>query len=102
MKIIQRLSEMIDEEINDAEKYIDCAENVRETYPKLSEAFYKLSLSEMEHMKTLYTEVADIIANYRKEHGEPPEGMLAVYNYLHGKSIDHAAEVKTKQAMYKE
>lgn len=102
MRIIQRLCEMIEEEINDAEKYIDCAEKVSDTYPKLAETFYKLSLSEMDHMKSLHTEVTDIIADYRKTNGEPPEGMLAVYNYLHQKFIDHAAEVKTKQTMYKE
>ena len=62
MRLIQRLTEMIDEEIHDAEKYIDCAEKVRDDYPKLAETFYKLSLSEMDHMKALHTEVADIIA----------------------------------------
>ena len=102
MRIIQRLCEMIEEEISDSEKYIDCAEKVADDYPKLAETFYKLSLAEMDHMKFLHTEVTEIIANYRKEKGEPPEGMLAVYNYLHQKSIDHAAEVKMKQTMYKE
>ena len=102
MKVIQRLSEMIDEEIHDADKYITFAEEVRAAYPQLAETAYKLSLGEIEHMKMLHNEVAAIIAAYRKEKGEPPAGMMAVYNYLHQKSIDSAAEVKAKQAMYKE
>lgn len=102
MKVIQRLSEMIDEEIHDADKYIVFAEEVKTMYPQLAETAYKLSLGEIEHMKMLHNEVASIIAAYRKEKGEPPEGMMAVYNYLHQKSIENAAEVKAKQAMYKE
>lgn len=53
-------------------------------------------------MKLLHQEVTNLIAAYRKEHGEPPEGMLFVYNYLHEKSMEKAAQVKAKQTLYKE
>ena len=102
MKIIQRLCEMIDEEIHDADKYITFASEVKDQYPQLAETAYKLSTGEMEHMKLLHQEVTNLIASYRKEHGEPPEGMLFVYNYLHEKSIEKAASVKAKQTLYKE
>ena len=38
---------------------------------------------------------------YREEHGEPPTDMQAIYDYLHRKSIDNAAEVKTLQGMFR-
>ena len=101
MKIIQELCDMIDDEICDAKKYITCAMKQKEKYPHLADTFSKLSEEEMKHMNMLHAEVVLIIETYRKEKGEPPESMLAVYDYLHSKSIDKAAEVKALQAMYK-
>ena len=52
-------------------------------------------------MNTLHGEVARIIQEYKDKNGDPPKEMMAVYEYLHKKQIDHAAEVKAMQAMYK-
>lgn len=101
MKLIEKLSEMIDEEIEDAGKYAKCALKYKEENPALSKTFYDLSTDEMRHMTLLHDEVARIIAQYRKENGEPPTAMLAVYDYLHEKQIERAKEVKDYQAMYR-
>ena len=61
-----------------------------------------LSNEEMKHMQLLHNQVVKLIDTYRKEHGEPPEAMLAVYNYLHEKFIEEAKEVKILQQMYLE
>ena len=102
MKIIKQLSEMISEEIEDAEKYVDCALNHRMDNPSLADTFFKLSQEEMNHMSMLHDQVTRIIDSYRKEHGDPPKEMMAVYDYLHQKQIDAAAQVKAKQALYRE
>ena len=101
MKLIEKLSEMIDEDIEDAGKYAKCALKYKEENPALSKTFYDLSTDEMRHMTLLHDEVARIIAQYRKENGEPPTAMLAVYDYLHEKQIERAKEVKDYQAMYR-
>lgn len=101
MKLIEKLCEMIDEEIGDAEKYIDCALNLKENQRVLSDVFSKLSDEEMRHMQMLHEQVARLIEEYKRAHGDPPADMLAVYEYLHKKHIEKAAFVRNKQAMYK-
>ena len=101
MKIIQQLSDKIEDEICDAKEYCVKAIEVKTDMQKLAETLIKISEEEMKHMTLLHNEVVDIITTYRKEHGEPPADMLAVYEYLHKKQIDKSAEVKAMQTMYR-
>lgn len=101
MKIIRMLSDLIEEEQEDACKYARLALQYKEERPSLAETFYKLSTEEVSHANALHDRVVEIIIEYRKTHGEPPEPMKAVYDYLHEKHIDKATEIKAKQAMYK-
>ena len=101
MKIIQKLTDMISEELGDAEKYARCALQYKDEMPDLARLFFSLSQEEMGHMNRLHTAAATIIEDYRKQSGEPPASMLAVYDYLHEKQIEHAKEVKTLQSMFR-
>ena len=102
MKLIEQLSERIEEEIQDAAFYAKMAVEYKENHPGLAEALIGISQDEMGHMSTLHDEVVRIIEKYRKEHGDPPADMLAIYNYLHNKHIEKAKDAKMLQAMYKE
>ena len=102
MKIIGKLSDMIEEEIADAEKYARCALNHKEDHPELAATFHQLSLEEMKHMAMLHDQVTKIISDYRKTNGEPPESMMVLYNYLHERHIAKAAEVKAMQTLFKD
>lgn len=100
MEIIKRISEKIDSELEDAEKYIKCAYKVEEEYPQLADTYYKLSLEEMKHVTMLHEEVVSIINDYKREH-EVPAGMQVLYDYLHQRQIKWAAKIKAKQDEYK-
>lgn len=102
MKIIKCLSEYINEELHDAEKYIEKALKVKLEHPETSELLYQLSMEEMTHMQRLHKEVEKIISEYRRLEGDPPEAMQAVYDYLHEQAIEKAKEVKILQAMFRE
>ena len=102
MKLIKKISKMIEDEIEGAECYVKMALKHKEDRPELAKMFYSLSMDEMGHMNELHKAVVDIIEEYRKTEGEPPAAMMAVYEYLHNKHINDAAEVRTMQAMYKE
>lgn len=103
MQIIEKLSNMIEEEIEDAENYIRCALYYKDNKDTkdVAELFSRLAGEEMNHMSMLHTQVVNIIENYRKTEGDPPKEMLKLYEILHRKHIDDAATVKAMIGMYK-
>jgi len=98
VKLIQNLSEMIDEEIADAYKYAKCYLEHKDFEPELARTFSMLANEELNHSNMLHTQVVRIIKQYRDQNGEPPAPMMAVYDFLHKRSIDKANEVKVMLA----
>ena len=101
MKIIKCLAELIEEELDDANKYIDLAMKWRQEEPDTADLFYELSTEEMCHSEKLHEEVTELIEEYRKEHGELPKDMMVLWEYLHEKHIETATRIRVKQGMYK-
>lgn len=101
MKIIKCLSEKIEEELRDADAYIELAMRWKAENPETADLFYELSTEEMGHVDKLHEEVTRLIDEYRREHGEPPKDMMVLYDFLHEKNIGTAMQIKVKQGMYK-
>ena len=101
MKIIKCLSQLIEDELNDSDKYISEAFKWKQEEPDTADLFYELSLEEMGHMDKLHEEVTELIDEYRKQNGEPPKDMMILYEYLHEMHIKTATQIKVKQGMYK-
>ena len=102
MKIIKCMSELIDEELHDANKYIELAMKWKADEPDTADLFYELSAEEMGHVEKLHNEVKNLIEEYRKEHGEPPKEMMVLYDYLHEKHVAEAMQIRVKHGIYKD
>ena len=99
MEIIKKLSDMINEEIDDAEKYALCALKYKDERPALATLFKTLSVEELEHQRRLHDAVVQIINDVRQTQ-DVPEGMQAVYDYIHEKQIHKVAEIKMLHTMF--
>lgn len=101
MKIIKEICEMIEEELEGAEQYAEHAAKWKQENPALAKMFYDISLQEMTHVNILHSEVSRMIEQHKREHGDPPADMMAVYEYVHEKHIKKANAVKMYQAQYR-
>ena len=102
MKIIEKLTDRIDEEIGDIKQYAKLAAEVKEEHPGLANVLYNISVQEDTHQAALHAEVVKLIEAHRKNHGEPPVAMVAVYEILHKRSMDKLAEARRYQEIFKE
>lgn len=100
MQLIKKLSAMIEDELDDAEKYVRCALNHKEDRRPLAETFYALSLDELKHMNQLHEFVVRLIDEVRQSGTPVPEGMMEMYEYLHERHIEHEKEIRILQKMY--
>lgn len=101
MKIIMKLVELIDDELCGAKEYIKLAMHNREEHPGLADTFADLADAEMGHVSKLHDEVVKLIEMVRERDGEPPAGMLAVYDYEHKKQISKASKIKQMISEYR-
>ena len=101
MTEIKLLMEHVADELRDAHTYAKLALEYKASDPEMAELFYKLSCEEMNHMNILHKDVVRHIEAYKRQKGEPPEGMKALYEYLHKQAIGDAEEVGVLQGMYK-
>ena len=100
MMEIKKISEQIDAELEDAEKYLKCAIRYKDTNRTLADMYYNLSVAEMDHVSMLHDAGVRLINEYSAEH-EVPEGMKAIYDYLHERHIKWANKIRGKQEGYR-
>ena len=100
MEVIKCLSEDIGNTLDIAEHDIKKAFKYKEQHPIAARAFYNKSVALMDTIKLSHDAVVALIEGYRKEKGEPPVSMMAVYDYIHERQISQAAMIKNLQDMY--
>jgi rubrerythrin len=101
MKIIKELSEMIEDELDGAEEYAKMALIHKADNPNLAKTFYDIANEEMRHVDMLHGEVVRLIEAHKREHGDPPAVMKAIYDYMHERHIEEAKEVRMYLAEFR-
>lgn len=101
MEIIKTIEELIEDEIHDQKHYAKLATKVKQEHQMLAQVLYNISTQEEGHAAALHNEAVKLIEHYRKEHGNPPPAMQAVYDYLHERHMEKAAEARHYQEVYK-
>ena len=100
MQVIKCLSENIECTLDAAEENIKKAVRYKDEFPVAAKAFYTQSTILMDSIKGQHDAVVALIETYRKEKGEPPAPMMAIYNYMHERQMNQAAAIKNLQDMY--
>lgn len=100
MQVIKDLSENIEATLDAAECNIKKAMKYKLDFPLAAKAFYNQSVLLMDSIKAQHDAVVALIETYRKDKGEPPAPMMAIYNYLHERQMNLAAGVKNLQDVY--
>ena len=101
MLVIKKLAKQIKEEICKAEAYARDALDWKEKDKVLADAYFAAANDRLRDMDLLHEQVVRIIANYRKEKGEPPADMQARYDYIHEEQIEDVREVRILLELYK-
>ena len=70
-------------------------------YPSLANDYYEFSVERMQEAMDLHSEVVKIIDEYRKENGEPPATMSALWDFSYKIIMEEAGDVKILQEHYK-
>lgn len=100
MREIKQLMEHIESEIEDAHTYAALAVEYKSRDKATADLYRALSDEEMTHMNRLHKAVERLIESWRRQKGEPPAAMMAVYQYLHERYIAKAEQVGVLQEMY--
>lgn len=101
MKMIEKIVQQIEEELNGAEMYAKCAIKHKDEDMMMAKMYYDMSLDEMKHVNMLHEESVKLINDYKAKGNEIPEAMQSVYDFLHERHIEHAKDVRMYQNLYK-
>lgn len=93
MKIIEELIDRMDEELEGLEEYAEDALRMKAEYPSLANTLFVIAGEEKKHYQMLHAEVVKLIEEHKAKHGDPPAGMLAVYEYAHKKLVKRMAGI---------
>ena len=102
MQIIKCIVDMIDDELEGAENYVNAANKWRMEHKRTADEFIKLAEVEMTHVKALHGEVVRLIEEVKSTKGEPPKEMMAIYEYVHNKAVERSAKIKMLIEEYKQ
>lgn len=101
MKEIKLLTDLINEELCDAEKYAKLAVEYKDADPNLAQMFSQLSQEELKHMTTLHTADVNLVKAHSNDPDPRTEGMKIAHEILHEHAIEKEKGVRILLDMYR-
>lgn len=92
--VIRQLVEHMNEELDDAKKYAQCAMECRSSRKALSDLYLSLGKEELSHFLRLVDQASQIIEAARQADKAPSAAMMELYNYEHGKVMESYSQIK--------
>lgn len=94
MKIISKIIKDMMEEVHDAKNRIERAGELKPLYPDIAQRESEIAAQELVHAEKDHKSVVEIIEEYKKEKGNPPEYMLEFWKEKHNCYMEKHAHVK--------
>lgn len=101
MKQIKEIVESIHEELEGAEGYAKMATLYKDSDRSLSETYATIASQELSHVDSLHAQVVRLIKAQQSAGREAPASMQAVWNWEHGRMVDHVAKIKLLLEQYR-
>lgn len=92
---------MIDDEVEGAIEYAECAVMYKDEHEDLARTFADLAEQELKHVSRLHEAVVDLINQARDEGKTIPTGMMEMYEYLHKRQIEKTNEARNYLSQFK-
>lgn len=100
MKLIKKITEMMDEELSGAEAYAELAIEYKDHYPELSKTFYEIAVMELSHADMLHAQAAKLIEKRRQAHDGHSESMDLICEWIHEHKEKQSKRVKETLSEY--
>ena len=84
-----------------AEEAIKQALIYKNEWPDVAQKYYLDSIDLINMHQRYHDQIIVLINGYKKEKGEPPAPMMAIYNYMHERLIEQFAKIKAWQEEFK-
>lgn len=101
MKRISTRLEQMDDELDGAREYVQCALHLKDEDKELADVYASLARTELDHYQKLYNQMTRVMTNCRSEHGDLSPELQEFYDWQRTKTLDCMAEVKVLVDSYK-
>lgn len=101
MRHVSMLLEQMDDELDGAREYAQCALHLKDEGRELADVYVSLARTELDHYQKLYNQMTRIMTNHRSEHGDMSHELQEFYDWQRTKTMNCMAEVKVLVDSYK-
>lgn len=98
---MKKIQTQMEDELEGSCEYIKCALELKDTDRTWADAYYSMAQTEYQHMNALHGLAVAEVRRLADAGDESYSTMKMVYDYLHERLMDKAAEVQAMMTMYK-